>query len=35
MSNEIGLGELINTVKQELASTNKESPVFFVIYQDN
>ena len=28
--NEIGLGELISKVKQELASTNKDNPVFIV-----
>lgn len=29
-SNEIGLGELITKIKQELASTNKDNPVFLV-----
>ncbi|MCC5599416.1 trypco2 family protein [Nostoc favosum] len=29
-SNDIGLSELIAKVKEELANTNKESPVFFV-----
>ncbi|MEA5574937.1 trypco2 family protein [Anabaena sp. UHCC 0451] len=28
--NEIGLGELISKVKEELASTNKDNPVFIV-----
>lgn len=30
MSSDIGLSELINKIKEELAATKKESPVFFV-----
>lgn len=30
MSSDIGLSELINKIKEELAATRKESPVFFV-----
>ncbi len=29
-SSDIGLGELINKIKEELESSNKESPAFFV-----